>query len=155
LVLVVGSLLAVVLGHAMLAQTQVRLSDVQSALAAEQTAHRQDVLALAQLETPSRIAAEAQLQLHMVTPARVVQVPSVSLTTPLPVPKVAPAPAATAPATTTPSTTPATVTLATVTPTAPGAAGTVAGAPGPGPPGLSVPAHATTGAGSTASVPGQ
>jgi len=159
LVLVVGSLLAVVLGHAMLAQSQVRLSDVQAQLAAEQTVHRQDVLALAQLETPSRIAADARTQLHMITPAQVDQVPSVPLSTPLPTPKVAAAPATTTPATTTPATTtPATTTPATTTPaltTRPSVAGARTSAPGSGPPGGSTPAPSATGAGTTASAPGQ
>jgi len=140
LVLVVGSLLAVVLGHAMLAQSQVRLSDVQAQLAAEQTVHRQDVLALAQLETPSRIAANARTQLHMITPTQVDQVPSVSLSTPLPNPKVAAAPPA--------ATTPAATTGLSV-------AGARTSAPGSWPPGGSAPAPSATGAGSTASAPGQ
>jgi len=164
LVLVVGSLLVVVLGNAMLAQTQVRLSDMQAALSAEQTVHRQDVLALAQLETPSRIAAQAQQQLNMVTPSQVVQVPSVSLTTPLPPPKVAAAPTTTPSTTPPPTTTPATTTPATTPPptttpaTTPPATTTPATAPatqGTSPPGSAAPAHATTGAGQSASVPGQ
>ena len=150
-VVVIGSLLAVVLGHAMEAQTQVRLSADQAALSAEQTTHREDVLALAQLETPSRIAAEAQSQLHMVTPSQVVQVPSVSLTTPLPTPKVAPAPSGTTTAPTAPT---ATTVASTARVTAPGASGTtttgVTAATG-----SSDPTHATTGAGQAASVPGQ
>ena len=154
LVLVVGSLLVVVLGNAMLAQTQVRLSDMQAALSAEQTVHRQDVLALAQLETPSRIAAQAQQQLNMVTPSQVVQVPSVSLTTPLPPPKVAAAPTTTPSTTPPPTTTPATTTPAT-TPPATTTPATAPATQGTSPPGSAAPAHATTGAGQSASVPGQ
>lgn len=151
LVLVGGSLLTVVLGHAMEAQTQVRLSGVQAALSAEQTAHREDVLALAQLETPSRIAAEAQQQLHLVTPSRVDQLPSVPLTTPLAAPKVGAAPAAATTATTSPTTTPTTATPSSARPVRDSATAPA----GARPPGSSGPTRATTGAGQVASVPGQ
>ena len=64
LAMIGASLLSVVVGHALLAQGQVRLSAVQSALSAEQSAHRQAVIAAAKLETPSRIVAKAHAAGH-------------------------------------------------------------------------------------------
>ena len=91
--MVVAALLAVVVGQALLANGQVRLSTLQHRLTMEQSAHRQAELAVSQLETPSRIVAAASGQLHMVRPAGVVELPYVSLSVPLPTPKVTPAPA--------------------------------------------------------------
>jgi hypothetical protein len=88
--MIVGALLAVVIGQALLANGQVRLSSLQQKLALEQSAHRQAELAVSQLETPSRIVSAASVQLHMVRPAQVVELPYVSLATPLPPPKVMP-----------------------------------------------------------------
>ena len=134
---VVAALLAVVVGQALLANGQVRLSSVQHELALEQSGHRQSELAVAQLETPSRIVAAASGQLHMVRPPAIVELPYVSLSVPLPTPKVTAAPAVPATTTTVPaaSTAPATST-ATATATATGAGassatGTSAGAGAP------------------------
>ncbi len=125
------SLLSVVVGHALLAQGQVRLSAVQSALAAEQSTHRQAVIAAAKLETPSRVVAKAHQQ-GMVPPAQTNQLPRVSLTTPLPTPTVAPSTT-----TTTPSSTSVTSTRTTggahgtgTTSTASGATSTASGSSG-------------------------
>ncbi|HVX22928.1 MAG TPA: hypothetical protein VHB02_16410 [Acidimicrobiales bacterium] len=93
-----GSLLSVVIGHAMLAQGQVRLSAAQAALSAEQSVHHQAVLGAAKLETPSRIVAKARQQ-GMVPPAQTNQLPRVSLDTPLATPTVSPSTTTTAPAT--------------------------------------------------------
>ncbi|HEX3946748.1 MAG TPA: hypothetical protein VHW47_03545, partial [Acidimicrobiales bacterium] len=87
LAMIGASLLSVVVGHAMLAQGQVRLAAVQSALSAEQSAHRQDVIAAAKLETPSRIVAKAHEQ-GMAPPGQTNQLPRVPLDTPLPEPTV-------------------------------------------------------------------
>lgn len=113
--IVLGSLLAVVVGQAMLANGQVRLSGLENQLTLEQSSHRQGELAVSELETPSRIVAAASSQLHMVRPAQVTELPYVSLTTPLPTPTVTPGqPLVTAPvpasvrAPTTPPTTPPT-----------------------------------------------
>jgi hypothetical protein len=130
---VVAALLAVVVGQALLANGQVRLSSVQHELALEQSAHRQSELAVAQLETPSRIVAAASGQLHMVRPPAIVELPYVSLSVPLPTPKVTAAPAVPATTTTVPaaSTAPATATTTatgTGASSATGAAGTSAGA---------------------------
>jgi hypothetical protein len=110
--LVVAALLAVVVAQALLANGQVRLASLQHQLSLEQSTHRQAELAVSELETPSRIVGAATSQLHMVRPA-VVELPYVSLNTPVATPKVTPAPAptttTTAPATTT-TTAPATTT---------------------------------------------
>jgi len=91
--LVLGSLLLVVGGHAVLAEGQVRLSSVQSALASAQAANGQDALTLATLESPSRVVAEAKDQLHMVEAGQIAGLPYVPLGTALPTPTVSPAPA--------------------------------------------------------------
>jgi cell division protein FtsL len=92
-ILVVGSLIAVVVGQAMLANGQVRLASLQHQLSLEQSTHRQAELSVSELETPSRIVATATGQLHMVRPAQVIELPYVSLSSPLSTPKVTPAPA--------------------------------------------------------------
>jgi len=92
--LVVAALLAVVVAQAILANGQVRLSALQHQLSLEQSAHRQSELSVSELETPARIVGAATSQLHMVHPAKVIELPYVSLQTPLPTPKVTPAPAA-------------------------------------------------------------
>jgi hypothetical protein len=104
--LVVTSLLAVVVAQALLANGQVRLSSLQHQLSLEQSSHRQAELAVSKLETPPRIVSAAASQ-GMVHPANVFELPYVSLSVPVPTPKVTPAPAApAAPATTTASTSP-------------------------------------------------
>ena len=60
--MVVAALLAVVVGQALLANGQVNLSNLQQELTLEQSAHSQAELAVAQLETPSRIVAAATAQ---------------------------------------------------------------------------------------------
>jgi hypothetical protein len=86
--LVSASLFLVVIGHAELTQGQVRLSAAEQAVTAAQTAHRQDVLALANLENPARILRVAEQTLHMAPPAGQQQVAHVPLDTPLPDPTV-------------------------------------------------------------------
>lgn len=87
-VLVSASLFLVVIGHAALTQGQVRLSAAEQALTAAQTAHREDVLALANLENPARILRVAEQTLHMTPPAGQQQVAHVPLDTPLSTPTV-------------------------------------------------------------------
>jgi hypothetical protein len=91
--MVVVALLAVVVGQAFLANGQVKLASLQHDLSVEQSAHRQAELAVAKLETPTRIVADATTQLGMVDDANVIELPYVSLSVPLPPPKVSPAPA--------------------------------------------------------------
>ena len=100
--MVVVALLAVVVGQALLANGQVNLSKLQHALTLEQSAHSQAELAVAQLETPSRIVAAAT-GLGLVAQGsgglNLIELPYVSLSVPLPTPKVTPAPAPTPPTT--------------------------------------------------------
>jgi hypothetical protein len=91
--LVVGSLLAVVVGHSILAQSQVRLTSAQNQVLSEQAIHRQLLATVAAAENPAQIIAEAK-KLNLVTPSSVTQLPAVPLTTPI------------GQATTTPTTTP-------------------------------------------------
>jgi Tfp pilus assembly protein PilX len=109
--MVVAALLAVVVAQALLTNGQVRLSTLQHDLALEQSSHRQAELAVAGLETPSRIVGAATNSLHMVHP-NVTELPYVSLTTPLPTPNVtvAPSPAPTTPSTSSTASTPSTTT---------------------------------------------
>jgi hypothetical protein len=79
LLVLLSSLLAVVFGHAMLAQEQIRLTNAQAQLSAEQAVHHQVLAAVAGAETPSRIVAAAEA-LHMVAPSTVQQLPWVPLT---------------------------------------------------------------------------
>jgi uncharacterized protein YggE len=82
LFLVVGSLLAVVVGHSMLAQGQVRLGAAQTQMSAEQAIHRQLLAAVAKAEDPAQIIAEAK-KLNLVRPSYVKQLPTVPLNTPI------------------------------------------------------------------------
>lgn len=82
------SLFAVVIGHAELTEGQVRLSAAQQAVTAAENAHRQDVLALANLENPERILKVAEQTLHMSPPAGQRQVAHVPLGAALPAPSV-------------------------------------------------------------------
>jgi hypothetical protein len=100
-VLVVGSLMTVVVGHSVLVAEQIRLTNVQAAITGAKNIQRQDVLSVSMLEAPTRIVADARSQLHMASPAEVVQLPYVALDTPLPTPDVTTPPAGT-PASTAP-----------------------------------------------------
>ena len=120
--LVVGALLTVVIGQALLANGQVRLNAIQHQLVLEQAAHRQAELGVSTLETPSRIVGAASSR-GMIHPSQVTELPYASLATPLPTPKVTPAPAvttATTPATSTtvPATTATSTTVPSTTPCA-------------------------------------
>jgi hypothetical protein len=101
-VLLLGALLIVVGGHAMLAAGQVRLSTVQQDLTQSQATYRKNEIATAQKETPARIVSEAESR-GMIHPTVVNQLPFVPLNVPLATPKVTPAPVA--PPTTSASTT--------------------------------------------------
>lgn len=90
--LVSGSLFLVVVAHAELTQGQVGLSAVEQAVTSAQTTHRQEVLALANLENPARILQEAERSLHMVPPSSQAQVPYVSLRAPLAIPSISSGP---------------------------------------------------------------
>jgi hypothetical protein len=96
--MVVAALLAVVVGQALLANGQVKLSALQQELTTEQSFHSQAELSVAQLETPPRIVAAAMRAGLVAQPSRI-ELPYVSLSVPLPTPKVTPAPAPTPPTT--------------------------------------------------------
>ncbi len=81
-VVVVGALLAVVVGHSMLAQGQVRLTTEQGPLATAQAVNRQLLASVATAENPAQIIAEAA-RLNLVRPSSVTQVPAVPLDTPI------------------------------------------------------------------------
>jgi type II secretory pathway pseudopilin PulG len=87
LVLVVGSLLAVVIGQALLANDQVQMSALQHGLSLEQSVHRQAELQVAGLETPQRIVGDAT-KAGLVHPAQVTELPYVSLAVPIATPNV-------------------------------------------------------------------
>jgi hypothetical protein len=99
-IMVVLALLVVVAGQAMLANGQVRMADIDQRLQVAQGVHRQLVLKVSTLEVPTRIVRSAIGQQHMVRSSDPLQLPYVSLATPLATPNVTPA-AATPPATTT------------------------------------------------------
>lgn len=83
------SLLAIVVAQSMLAQEQVRLTGLRSQIAGAEVQHASQQLKVAELEAPAHIAGAARQQ-HLTAPSQVVQVPSVSLSVPLPPPKFAP-----------------------------------------------------------------
>ncbi len=80
-VLVVGSLLAVVGAHAYLTQGQVRLTRLQQILQSERSTQRALELRVAELENPASIVARAQQQ-GMVPPTKVSDLPQVDLSAP-------------------------------------------------------------------------
>ena len=91
--LVVGSLLAVVVGDAMVAQGQVRLADSSRPIAAQQATQKSMQTEVAQLAAPDRVVAQG-IALGLTAPAQVVDLPQVPLDVPLPVPDTTPLPAA-------------------------------------------------------------
>ncbi len=112
--LVVGSLLVVVVGDALVAQGQVRLANLQLAIGSEQAAQKAMQTEVAQLAAPDRVVQQG-IALGLTAPSQVVNLPEVPLDVPLPVPNTTPvASASSALSTTTP--TPATATTATTTP---------------------------------------
>jgi cell division protein FtsL len=90
--ILVVSLFAIVIGHTMLAQGQLRLGSLNDQLSKEQSIHSATVLQVAALETSARISSEAG-SLHLVQPTQILQLPSVPLDKALPTLKISPAPA--------------------------------------------------------------
>ena len=109
--LIVGSLLAVVVGDTLVAQDQVRLARLQSAIGSAQAAQKSMQTEVAQLAAPDRVVQQG-IALGLTAPAQVVNLPEVPLNVALPVPDTTPVGA---PATTTPTRAPSTP--ATTTPT--------------------------------------
>lgn len=89
--LLAGSLSAVVVGHALLAQGQVRLAVVQSDLTKATTAQVIDTKRLSALTSPPRLTA-AGADAGLVDDGHIDQVPYVPLDKALPAPTVKPAP---------------------------------------------------------------
>ncbi len=97
--LVVGSLLAVVVGDAMVTQGQVRVSSLQSEVSAAEASQKAAQVTVAQLAAPTRVVAQG-IRLGLTAPAKVVDLPQVPLDVPLPAPRsTAGAPTRTAPPT--------------------------------------------------------
>lgn len=84
------SLLAVTLGHSYVAQEQVKLAAIESAVTAAQVQHHQEMVSVANLENPARILRSAEATLHVTSPGHIDQVPHVSLRAPLASPALAP-----------------------------------------------------------------
>ncbi len=95
--LVVGSLLAVVIGDALLAEGQVRLSSVQDRVAAASAAEKALQASVAEKAAPPVVVGQAEGE-GLVAPTQVVYLPRVPLDVPLPAPRTTTGPA-TAPAT--------------------------------------------------------
>jgi hypothetical protein len=95
---VVSALLVVVAGQAMLANGQVRMAAVQHEVTGARAAVQANLLKVSILENPDRITKVA-LGDGMVV-SHYIELPYVSLSTPLPTPTVTPAPAAPASTTT-------------------------------------------------------
>jgi hypothetical protein len=89
--LVVGSLLAVVVGDALVTEGQVRLATAQSQLAAAVVAQKAYQVEVAEKSAPPVVVAQAEGQ-GLVAPASVVYLPQVPLNVPLPVPQTTPLP---------------------------------------------------------------
>jgi hypothetical protein len=89
--LVVGSLLAVVVGDSMVTQGQVGLSNIQSQLAAATAAQKRDQVAVAQKAAPPVVVSQAEAQ-GMQPASKVDYLPQVPLNVPLAVPQTAPLP---------------------------------------------------------------
>ncbi len=101
--LIVGSLLAVVVGDALLAAGQVRLSAVQAQVASAVAAEKSLQVSDAQKAAPPVVVGQAEAQ-GLVAPTQVVYLPRVPLDVPLPVPQTTPQPApASAPSTSSPA----------------------------------------------------
>jgi cell division protein FtsL len=81
--IVVVALVMIIAGQTIVAQGQLRLGSLDAALTAERSQHSQTVLEVAALETPSRISSAAS-SLQLSQPKKILQLPMVSLDTPLP-----------------------------------------------------------------------
>ena len=90
--LVVSSLLAVVVGDALLTEGQVRLTDVQAQVASAVAAEKSLQVAVAGKAAPPVVVGQAEAG-GLVAPTQVVYLPQVPLDVPLPVPQTTPAPA--------------------------------------------------------------
>ena len=97
--LIVGSLLAVVVGDALVTEGQIRLSTTQRQIAAAVAAQKSLQVAVAEKAAPPVVVKQARSG-GLVAPGQVVYLPRVSLSVPLPVPHTTPGPGGAATATT-------------------------------------------------------
>jgi hypothetical protein len=105
--LVVGSLLAVVVGDAMISEGQVRLTATQGEIAAATTAQKALQVQVASIAAPPVVVSQAE-SAGLVAPTQVVYLPRVPLDVPLPVPHLAtPTPSTSTAPRTAPTTAPA------------------------------------------------
>jgi hypothetical protein len=89
--LVVGSLLAVVVGDALITEGQIRLSKTQRQVAATIATQKSLQVAVAEKAAPPVVVKQAKSE-GLVAPSQVVYLPRVRLDVPLPVPHTTPAP---------------------------------------------------------------
>jgi hypothetical protein len=148
--LIVGSLLAVVVGDALITQGQVRLSSTQRALAAAEADQKSLQIAVAMKAAPPVVVSQAKSQ-GLVAASQVVYLPQVPLNVPLPPPRIVPAPAGTASAASTPP--PSNATPPRVTPGASTSSKASTAAPASTAPSTSASSSASTTATTAASPP--
>jgi hypothetical protein len=117
--LVVGSLLVVVVGDALVTQGQVRLAAVQTSIGNQQTIQKAAQSDVAERAAPDRVVAEAIAD-GLVAPPTVTDLPEVPLNVPLAIPDTTavPAPAKPAASATTHAAASSATTTATAAPTA-------------------------------------
>ncbi len=99
--LIVGSLLAVVVGDAFVTQGQVRLSTTQRELIAAQATQKSLQVAVAWKAAPPVVVSQAKSE-GLVAATQVVYLPQVPLDVPLPTPKIVPSNVAVSPTSTLP-----------------------------------------------------
>jgi hypothetical protein len=87
-VLVVGSLLAVVVGDAVVAQGQIRLTGTQQAIATATATEKAEQVTVAGMAAPPVVVRAAE-GLGLVAPTSIVELPAVPLNVALPVPNTA------------------------------------------------------------------
>jgi cell division protein FtsL len=102
-IMVVLALLVVVVGQAILADGQVRMTGLEQQLQAAEAQHSAQEQKVSNLETPSRIVSDATANGKMTRPSHVTQLPYVPLNIPLATPTVTPAPGSAVTTTTTPA----------------------------------------------------
>lgn len=90
--LVVGSLLTVVVGDALVTEGQVRLSSEQGQLAAALSTQKSLQVEVAEKSAPPVVVSQAESQ-GLIAPTTVDYLPQVPLNVPLPPPQTAPLPA--------------------------------------------------------------
>lgn len=97
-VIVVGSLLAVVLGDSLVSEGQVRLAAVQQQLQSATRIEKNYQVDVAKKSAPDLLVTEAEAQGGLIAPPNVGYLPYVPLDVPLPVPQTAPLPGQAPPA---------------------------------------------------------